>query len=470
MKLFQFPTSTLLVLFVAITLITNQAQASVEITQENGVVLRGDRIEPTGDPTRIRLIAEATGIRIERLVSLLRIRSIRIGDIVVPVQDWVESGSEPTRTYSVGIADVELDPTKDDRMADGRVDQSLVRPLAMQDEPLHFVRPGFVIPFAMPLDSIPLDARVISVRDDPLNAYTPEVAQYYPDGIPLSEIPVALEAMRTRKFREIVESIPPGIRHDAVPRNEIPIPQKPILPNPISRRSPVRGIFVTATPVRWNGKVDVDSLAVEIVAVDAAGHPVPVDGTAEISLWTVEQQLELLNPNQFLFDYPSRRAELVVAHPGRLRKLQTWTRNIHPVGTSSRSEATSGSLILPLPESLPDHSLNVASPGSLHVKLSVPGQGVFEATEPAVGLRQQSPLRELNTLQNGSRFLPGEGTFGRKRKQFVPFSPSPYSRPFNIFTPQQLQNNFAPANLAGSTTFRGFSGTVEVDGTLSIQP
>ena len=196
-------------------------------------------------------------------------------------------------------------------------------------------------------------------------------------------------------------------------------------------------ISVDASPVSSHGRVDLDSLVIQLVGRDSNGQPASLRGTLQATLWGVTRQLVALNPNGILSESPGRRQRVVTASPAGVLRLATWTRSVETVDSpflladqyeAQGRVASPARFVLPLPRPLPDHNMDLSPFGHLHIKLVVPGQGVFETTQSGVPLRDMSPFRAYFLSQIGSRFLPQEGTSDGRRTESIPFKTSPFSR------------------------------------------
>ena len=279
-----------------------------------------------------------------------------------------------------------------------------------------------------------LEAVVIGVQDDPLNAYRDDVRRFFPHGVPLSESGFARDVLRERRARKVIESDFP---------NRLPGPASlpdvrrfrerlspPPQPKPTGRRGSIsdrwhsgkriRGITVDAIPISSQGRTDWDALLVDVRGFDRSGRPAPIDGTLATTLWGESQRLV----RSFGRRFGVRR--------GRIRQLATWTRAVRSdtertsilAIDESATSPRSGTIVtgpgvrrflLPLPRPLPDHDPRTGAVGSLHVRLTVPGRGVFEATRGGVLLKHISPMRDRALMQTGSRFFANESTFGGRR-------------------------------------------------------
>jgi len=141
----------------------------------------------------------------------------------------------------------------------------------------------------------------------------------------------------------------------------------------------------------WDGDVEVDGLVVEVMPLAADGAIVPVSGTLEVELFGLQ-----------------RRVFSQAPHSGgdTLELIERWTRAVRPdeVGPSGlRCTLPFGAIH---PELRPDWLAWWY--GLVHVRLSVPGHGVFEASRDGVRLRPWSPVRDRLERSGMGRMLPTE--------------------------------------------------------------
>jgi hypothetical protein len=251
--------------------------------------------------------------------------------------------------------------------------------------------PAICSPFGRPRPAFLGTGRVIGVRPDPTSAYADLSPAIYPNGIPSTEAPFALGLLReTRRVQALQPFVAPAVPFGpgtVVPPNfgpTVPAPTGDAVPGDLSQ------IEARVTPIRNGGTADVNALGVELVGVDNAGHAVPIEGTAQLFLYAGEQRMVRAFDNAY------------ATHPEGLVQLAQWTRNVTP----------DASLVLRLPQPLPEHNPNISAVGTLRVRLAVPGHGVFETITEPVSLRPASLLRDSLGVETGSRFLPNEKTSG----------------------------------------------------------
>ena len=153
----------------------------------------------------------------------------------------------------------------------------------------------------------------------------------------------------------------------------------------------VRSLLIEAWVANWDSDVEVDGLIVDVYALDADGTPVRVRGTLEVNL--IGQQTSVVRLGR-----PSAR-------------LGRWTRQVRPADFGPRGFRYR----LPFQSVHPEFDLEWSCYGTVHARLSVPGQGVFETTESTVRIRPYSAVRDQFQQATGERFLPLERT-GRGRR------------------------------------------------------
>ncbi|MEQ8789171.1 MAG: hypothetical protein RIC55_22855 [Pirellulaceae bacterium] len=136
----------------------------------------------------------------------------------------------------------------------------------------------------------------------------------------------------------------------------------------------------------WDADVETDGLVLEVFPTDGEGRVVPARGTLHVEL--------LGRP---------RRERNSPSHPGQpLRTLGKWTRSV-TLGDGK-------SFQLPFQAVQPEFQPGVGAIGLVHVRLAVPGHGVFNASYDGVRIRPYSPIRDALQAESGKRFLPQERT------------------------------------------------------------
>ena len=146
-----------------------------------------------------------------------------------------------------------------------------------------------------------------------------------------------------------------------------------------------------ASIANWDADVETDGVVIDVAPLDIDRRLVPAGGTLEVELFAQERRTLDLAPNS-----GGETLELV----------ERWTRAIAP------DEFTANGVRLRLPFGAITPELQStwrASPyGLVHVRLAVPGHGVFEDSRDMVRLRPYSPNRDRLEMKTGQRFLPTE--------------------------------------------------------------
>ena len=187
-----------------------------------------------------------------------------------------------------------------------------------------------------------------------------------------------------------LRSVCAQVKSSAQPQETLPAPilaaKAPMQANPS-----VASIRIDAWLANWDADVETDGICVQLTPLDENGQLVAVSGTAEVELFAARQ----------------RKYHEAPQSGGWMTELaQRWSETVEPeqIGASG--------IVLRLPFSAvhPEFSSGVDSVGLVHVRLTVPGSGVFEQSLDGVRLRNWSPVRNGMYLQNGHRFFSTERT------------------------------------------------------------
>jgi hypothetical protein len=141
----------------------------------------------------------------------------------------------------------------------------------------------------------------------------------------------------------------------------------------------------------WDADVETDGVVIDVTPLEQDRQLVPAAGTLEVELFA-----------------PQRRTlELAPTSGGQtLELVERWTRAIQP------SDFTASGVRVRLPFGAITPELQprwMASPyGLVHIRLAVPGHGVFEDSRDLVRLRPYAPNRDRLEMKTGQRFLPTE--------------------------------------------------------------
>ena len=146
----------------------------------------------------------------------------------------------------------------------------------------------------------------------------------------------------------------------------------------------------------WDGDVEIDGLLVDVAPLDAYQDLIPVAATVEIELYA---------PQRRRFD------EAPLSGGDTLELVERWTRAVTPADfgpSGARLQLSFGAIH---PELMPDWTAWWY--GLVHLRLVVPGHGVFEDSRDGVRIRPWAPNRDRLEMQTNERFLPTE-TLGRR--------------------------------------------------------
>lgn len=147
---------------------------------------------------------------------------------------------------------------------------------------------------------------------------------------------------------------------------------------------PVRAIHVQAASANWDAGVPVDGVVAYVLPLDEWGNVVPVTGSVELQ---VTGQLRSV---------PTGSYGAVL--------LGTTTIGITPEQLGPAGYACK----IPFQYASPEFNAGLGSFGIVHARLSVPGDGVFDASAAMVRVRPYSAIRDRFEQTRGTRFLPDE--------------------------------------------------------------
>ena len=156
---------------------------------------------------------------------------------------------------------------------------------------------------------------------------------------------------------------------------------------------PIATLQIDAFVAQWDADVEADGLVVTLTPIGTDGRATPVEATAEI---------ELIGP-----------ATPPLSRGNAFPVLGRWTRALHVADVGD-----DGSYRLPLEFQAfhPDDAHMFWRHALVHVRLSVPGRGTFEASIDGVALQGYTPTRDYVQQAFGTRFLPNERT-GRGHRE-----------------------------------------------------
>lgn len=151
---------------------------------------------------------------------------------------------------------------------------------------------------------------------------------------------------------------------------------------PASHR--IQSVQIEGYVANWDQDVSSDGIELHLFPLDAENRVIPVYGSLDIRLFG--------------------RALQHAGRKGRFPQLERWTKKIN----SSDFKDGQAVFRLTFRKIHPEFDFHIGNDALLHVRLSVPGQGVFEASDALLQLRPPSRFRDQLQQQKGTRFLPVE--------------------------------------------------------------
>ncbi len=170
--------------------------------------------------------------------------------------------------------------------------------------------------------------------------------------------------------------------HRRVPFAAASVPR----PAPPARLPPVRAVEIDVRVANWDRDVEVDGLLVEVRPQSAGGATVPAEGTLWVNL--------------------VGRPNTPVNRPAPPVRLGRWSRRVAAEDFGLRPAVYR----LPFQAANPAFDMDIAPDGLVNARLSVPGQGVFEASRCSVRLRPYCCFRDELFRATGRWYLPRERT------------------------------------------------------------
>jgi hypothetical protein len=146
----------------------------------------------------------------------------------------------------------------------------------------------------------------------------------------------------------------------------------------------------------WDADVETDGLVIDIAPLDSNRFVVPAGGTLEVELFARQRRTLDLAPQ---------------SGGDTLELVERWSRAVVP------EDFGPGGVRFRLPFGAihPELQPNWTAwwYGLVHVRLSIPGHGVFDDSRDGVRIRPYAPNRDRQEQKTGERFLPTEN-LGRR--------------------------------------------------------
>jgi hypothetical protein len=191
----------------------------------------------------------------------------------------------------------------------------------------------------------------------------------------------AMEEMKSQEPE--AGSQEPGARDREPEIREGEPPAEPELPMTVA------SVTFDARLANWDGDVETDGLILDILPLSEDGYLLPARGTVEV---------ELFAPQHRVFHHAP------LSGGDTLERVERWTQAI-----GVENFTTSGARIkLPFGAVHPEFDWDWTPVGLVHVRLVVPGDGVFEDSLDGLRIRPYAPNRDRYEMNRGRRFVPTE--------------------------------------------------------------
>jgi hypothetical protein len=200
--------------------------------------------------------------------------------------------------------------------------------------------------------------------------------------------PIAAETLRATA--EGMKSQEPGVgdRESEVENRdgedrEGEAPAEPELPGTVA------SVTFDARLANWDGDVETDGLMLDVLPLSEDGYLLPARGTVEV---------ELFAPQHRVFHHAP------LSGGDTLERVERWT-----VAVAVEDFTANGArLKLPFGAVHPEFDWDWTPVGLAHVRLVVPGDGVFEDSLDGLRIRPYAPNRDRYEMNRGRRFVPTE--------------------------------------------------------------
>jgi hypothetical protein len=156
---------------------------------------------------------------------------------------------------------------------------------------------------------------------------------------------------------------------------------------------PVQSLQVDATIGSWTWGADSDGIILDVLPLDGEGCLTIAEGTLEVDLFGDQSGSPTRGQDYHLLGHWVVKLEAA---------------QITPNGARFR---------LPFQAVSPDFRNDLSPFALVHVRLTAPGQGMFDATTGAIRLRRYNGLRDRLQQTTGSRFFPNERTYRGRSEQ-----------------------------------------------------
>lgn len=148
----------------------------------------------------------------------------------------------------------------------------------------------------------------------------------------------------------------------------------------------VRSIAIDASIAHWTGGVESDGVILRVLPLGAEGNVIAASGTLEVDLFGDQ------------YGSPTRGQDY--------RLLGHWVSRLEADQVTLEGAA----IRLPFQAVSPDFANDLGPYAAVHVRLTAPGHGTFDASTNPIRLRPYNGVRDRLQQVEGARFFPGERT------------------------------------------------------------
>jgi hypothetical protein len=210
--------------------------------------------------------------------------------------------------------------------------------------------------------------------------------------------PIEVAALRKLAIsQQTAPTSKPTLLNKIEMRSDTPPNTAPPEQQPLPEESPrVAMVVFDASIANWDADVETDGVVIDVVPLDINRRLVPISGTLEVELYAQQRRTLDLAPQ---------------SGGSTLEVVERWTRAITPEDFGPSGVR----LRLPFGAITPELQPNWTAwhYGLVHVRLAVPGHGVFEDSRDGIRVRPWAPNRDRLEMKTGQRFLSTEN-LGRR--------------------------------------------------------
>jgi hypothetical protein len=151
----------------------------------------------------------------------------------------------------------------------------------------------------------------------------------------------------------------------------------------------VASVTFDARLANWDGDVETDGLILDVLPISEDGYLLPARGMVEV---------ELLAPQHRMFHHAP------LSGGDTLERVERWTQTV----ALEDFTASGARLKLPFGAVHPEFDWDWTPVGLVHVRLIIPGDGIFEDSLDGLRIRPYAPNRDRYEMNRGRRFAPTE--------------------------------------------------------------